>query len=88
MTSFNFIPICHATALRHFGPLPNGSAVSLFNQFRSTAASSATSEYVTVSEQIGQIEELASRIEEQTGKNSSFAPKLFVNEAQFDCLCV
>ena len=69
----------------HFGQLRNGSVVTQFIHFNSTATNSVTSKYVTVPERNGQNEEPASGNDEQAWIKPSSAQKMYVNETQFDC---
>ena len=80
----NFEPIHCATVLCLFGQLRNGSAVTHLIHFSSTETSSATGEYVTVPEHIGEKEEPTSRKEDRARNKPSSAPKMDINEAQYD----
>ena len=70
--------------LCHFGLLQNGSVVTYFIHFSSTATRSATGEYVTISERTGQNYEPAGRNEEQARNTDSSAPQIDIKEAQYD----
>ena len=75
--------------LCNFGQLRNGSVVTRSIHFNSTAASSATSECVTVPERNGQNEELASTNEERTRNTPSFGLKCFQTmRNEIICICL
>ena len=84
VTSLEYIPICCATMLYHFGQLRNGCVATEFIHFSSPALSSATSECVTVQERTAQIEEPAFRNEERSKNRPSCAPKKAVPGIQQD----
>ena len=77
VTSLEFNPLHCATMRCRFGQLQNGSVSTHSIHFSRTATSSATSEYVTVPEHIGQNKEPAGRNEERTKNKPSFAPKTY-----------
>ena len=80
----SFTPIRCTTMLCHFSSLGNSSVFIHFIPLSSTATSSASSEYGTVPESIGQIEEPARTNQEQTRNELSSAPKMYLNDAQWD----
>ena len=65
-----------------FGKVRNGYVVTHFIDLSCTATSSATDEYVTIPQRVGQKEETASRNEERTGNQPSVGPKRYLNEGQ------
>ena len=75
-TSLEFQPIHCAFKLFHFGQTRNGYVATYFILLSSTAASSATSGYVVVSEHFGQNEEPACSNKERTKEKPSFIPNV------------
>ena len=85
VTPLEYNPIHTATMLCGFGQTRNGSVV---NHFSSTSTNSATSGYVLLPERVGQNEEPASQNEERTRNKHRSAPKTFLNDAQWNHLCL
>ena len=73
--------------LCHFGQLRNFSVVNHFIRFSSTATSSATSEYVTVPERIGQNEDRDSGNEERgTNQPIPLQNCIYINRSKIVCI--
>ena len=70
--------------LRYFGWTRNGSVATPFILFSSTVASSAIDDDVAVPERFGQNEVLADRNEERTRNKHSSAPKMYLNDPQWN----
>ena len=72
--------------LRHFRQQRNRSMVTHVFHFSRTATSSATNEYVTVPEHIGQNKEPASRNEERIKSKPSLTLKIFgILHSEINC---
>ena len=67
--------------LCHFGETRKGYLATYFIFISSTAASSATSGYVVVSQHFGQNEEPAGSNEERTERKPGFVPKVDLIDA-------